>query len=818
MRGKCRNLFRRAAALLLAAVMTALAGAQPALAAEEDERNEEYLQGLYERCEAYLSLEGDSSDGYLLDRDKFLYCIWADEIDRILARESYEIENADEKNFLEKVAEYLETAVHNAQADVKIAFTWAGHALTDTKLNEEAYIEYLSRIMAMQEKGFLETAWSQTEYSIRVNAWSEIKAIGKQTLSVALKKDKNNTEPSKIKLKISQILGKENTEKLEKIYKKASKGVKIANFANKEVKDLAEAAALGIYVSLHDEQQAFLQAILDYADEKEQKELYKAAQTMMEASDMRLAGLILADDGEVRDFSKIVSYMTNGDLDINKIVENITQQVSAGAKSLAAKMGTGIGASLLKGVGALASKATLIYAGFQIGGHVGRLMMGNDYERIREAIIMDDIGTALGAAFADYAGPAGSDKSSWGDRYDAIFCMVAAGEALCYARLMGEYSVLENQKGRGALPDEEIDRLYESKANNLNRCYQALASIFPEPAPVVSVYAPMEREKEQAGSNWVSLEMAVPTVYIDGNDDAAQKINEDAKLNELLDSTEALYEDTKSNSAEMGSTYWTNLESSVDLWMEDAFATDQALSMRFKRVSYYMGSAHPNHVIVCTNYDTSSGAYLNFEDILADDKEAAKEKFLELMGPALAEAYPEWANWTPGRVKNPEEIVKINFLDAAAETRERHWYFSDSGLNIVFDPYQIAPYAAGSITATVPYYQLEGVIREEYLARDLRGIQATGTPELVMWDELDRMDKTRFNGGNVYGRQDRSYKAVITDAAAYHAKVKKGYSVLFYSSCMMPSDAAWMNDMSEVDSPEGEVDEYLITSETNLTE
>ena len=59
---------------------------------------------------------------------------------------------------------------------------------------------------------------------------------------------------------------------------------------------------------------------------------------------------------------------------------------------------------------------------------------------------------------------------------------------------------------------------------------------------------------------------------------------------------------------------------------------------------------------------------------------------------------------------------------------------------------------------------------------------------------------------------------MITDAAAYHAKVKKGYSVLFYSSCMMPSDAAWMNDMSEVDSPEGEVDEYLITSETNLTE
>ena len=817
---KVRHLsfLRRAAALLLAAVMTVLPAARPVLAADEEDPSEDYLEGLYERCSAYLNLTGDSRYEELLDRDNYLHCIWADEVDRILGRKSYEIENGDEKSFLEKASEYADTALHNVSADVKIAFTWAGHALTDTKVNEEAYIDYLSRIMAMQEKGFLETAWSQAEYSIRVNAWTEVKSIGKKALSVALKNKSSSKEPGKIKVKLSQVLGKENTEKLEKLFKKANKGVKMVKFADKEIKDLSEAAALGIYVSLHDEQQALLEAIMDYADKKEQKELYKAAETMLEASDMRLAGLIMADDGEVRDFAQIVSYMSGGELDINKCVENFTAQISVSAKELAKKMGTGIGAHLLKGVSALASNAALISAGFQIGGHLGRLMMGNEYERFREIIIMDDIGTVLAEAFPKYAGPAGDKQVVGESRYDTTFRMAAVGEALCYARLMGEYSVLEHQKGKKGVPsDEEIDRLYESKANSLNRCYLALASIFPEPAPAVSVYTTVEREKVPVGQNWVSREFALPTVYIDGNDEAAQKINESEKWKELLDSSRNMFEESKSSAERMTGSFWTNAESSTDLWLEDVFAAEQALSLRFKRVSYSMGAAHPNHVIVCMNYDTSNGEYLTFEDILAkEDKEGAEKKLLELLGNALADAYPEWTSWSQGRITSAAELIKNSFTEAAPELRDRHWYFGDDGLNIVFDPYQIAPYAAGSIEVSVPYSKLGGIIRPEYLARDLRGIQAAGTPKLVSWDELDRMDKTRFNGGTVYGLNDKSYKAVITDAAAYHAKVKKGYIVIFYSSCMMPNDAAWMNDMAEVDSPEGEA-EYQITSQTNKT-
>ena len=165
--------------------------------------------------------------------------------------------------------------------------------------------------------------------------------------------------------------------------------------------------------------------------------------------------------------------------------------------------------------------------------------------------------------------------------------------------------------------------------------------------------------------------------------------------------------------------------------------------------------------------------------------------------------------------KDAGEIVKTAFLDAAPELKNRHWYFAADGFHIVFDPYEIAPYAAGSITAAVPYSELGGVIKEEYLPEELRGIQASGTPKLKRWDELDRQDKTRYNGGSIYGMPDESYKAVTTDETAYHARVQKDYNVVFYSSRMMPNDVAWMNDMVEIDKMGGEA-EYLITSETNL--
>lgn len=63
--------------------------------------------------------------------------------------------------------------------------------------------------------------------------------------------------------------------------------------------------------------------------------------------------------------------------------------------------------------------------------------------------------------------------------------------------------------------------------------------------------------------------------------------------------------------------------------------------------------------------------------------------------------------------------------------------------------------------------------------------------------------------------QNESYKAMVTEETAYNVRVQKDCNVVFYSSRMMPSDLAWMNDMEEIDSLGGEA-KHTITSETNL--
>lgn len=44
-----------------------------------------------------------------------------------------------------------------------------------------------------------------------------------------------------------------------------------------------------------------------------------------------------------------------------------------------------------------------------------------------------------------------------------------------------------------------------------------------------------------------------------------------------------------------------------------------------------------------------------------------------------------------------------------------NWYLTDGGLSIVFDPYEIAPYVAGSQTFVIPYEELDGLIQPQWV-------------------------------------------------------------------------------------------------------
>lgn len=119
--------------------------------------------------------------------------------------------------------------------------------------------------------------------------------------------------------------------------------------------------------------------------------------------------------------------------------------------------------------------------------------------------------------------------------------------------------------------------------------------------------------------------------------------------------------------------------------------------------SSYFGGAHPNYYAAGVNFDPTNGKRLTLGDVVTD-----REKVFEYVVRYLEEhsetnmLFPEY-----------RETLKNAFQDTGGTSPQ--WIMDSEGLKVLFSPYEIAPYAAGSIEVPVPYGDELGLIREEYV-------------------------------------------------------------------------------------------------------
>lgn len=120
----------------------------------------------------------------------------------------------------------------------------------------------------------------------------------------------------------------------------------------------------------------------------------------------------------------------------------------------------------------------------------------------------------------------------------------------------------------------------------------------------------------------------------------------------------------------------------------------------------FTGAAHPERSRKGANYDLATGDVLTLASIMTT--EATAEDFCKLVLDALAErAEGDFLR------EGYAEDVKRRFT--ADPTQDENWYFTTSGLCFYFDPYEIAPYASGVITAVIPYEKLSTLLQSDYL-------------------------------------------------------------------------------------------------------
>ena len=115
----------------------------------------------------------------------------------------------------------------------------------------------------------------------------------------------------------------------------------------------------------------------------------------------------------------------------------------------------------------------------------------------------------------------------------------------------------------------------------------------------------------------------------------------------------------------------------------------QMASVRFYIDFYMAGAAHPNHYFKVVNFDLSETKTVSIKDLFVDPDTALA--FLSKYCKTALDK-PDFPLFEEGL-----EVKEENF---------KNWNLTEKGLRLSFDPYQVAPYAAGPQEVLVPYAEL----------------------------------------------------------------------------------------------------------------
>ena len=131
---------------------------------------------------------------------------------------------------------------------------------------------------------------------------------------------------------------------------------------------------------------------------------------------------------------------------------------------------------------------------------------------------------------------------------------------------------------------------------------------------------------------------------------------------------------------------------------------DPGILSLFGTQAAFYGSTHPETVYSAVTYDLVTGSPLTLGDILLDEDFTGKltDAVLSVLTSQkdalfLYDEYP----------KTVRELFSGSQI-------QNCWYFTDQGLCFYFTPYEIAPYSMGVVTATVPYEELTGILKDAY--------------------------------------------------------------------------------------------------------
>ena len=206
-----------------------------------------------------------------------------------------------------------------------------------------------------------------------------------------------------------------------------------------------------------------------------------------------------------------------------------------------------------------------------------------------------------------------------------------------------------------------------------------------------------------ADDGTVLLHCVSQTLHLFLNDaDVAEKITNDF-LTRTDMSQDALALQASAKAAYNGNGNWNSYFYSLTYVPQ---RIDQKVLSFYGDKVKFTGAAHPEQTRKGASYDITTGDVLTLASIMTTA--ATTDDFCQLTLEALAvRAEGDYLR------EGYAEDVKRRFTTDASQ--DENWYFTNTGLCFYFDPYEIAPYTSGVITAEIPYEKLTGLVQPDYI-------------------------------------------------------------------------------------------------------
>lgn len=306
----------------------------------------------------------------------------------------------------------------------------------------------------------------------------------------------------------------------------------------------------------------------------------------------------------------------------------------------------------------------------------------------------------------------------------------------------------------------------------------------------------MQRSVQQAydpenGSHLIlSFSYDTPNIYIEGKEEAAAKINERIAMME-----EAYY--TGNDYGDGAGTGYNNMLTMaednynyvVGAGIEGAMLElvssrtvsieridSQVLTLLYNDYTF-TGGAHGTHGSDGYCYDVSTGELLSLDDLSAD-VEGLRNFLVDYMVQA---------------VENDEELAaRIELMGLTLEEtsyadvltpllRQGSWYFTNEGMVIFSDTYEISSYAEGPVAFAISYDELKDHIDEKWLPKAV-----DGTGSLHVLSAAEMVDGSTKIIDKLVADEDGQQFYLIADGSVYNVRISKGdYSQSFYETAQL---------------------------------